>query len=93
MEKTKSIFDQKNFEYSWKPYTRLNYTAIRGANHFAWPDMKDVIETLNEDILMKKVTIEVLNSCGYFDLKKLKQLMVFVHKKLSLILLFHVQAK
>lgn len=65
-------------------YTRLNYTTIRGQNHFAWPDMADIVITLNEDIILKNVKTEVLNSRGYFglissDLKKLKQLLVFVH--------------
>ena len=65
-------------------YTKLNYAAIRGANHFAWPDMADVMVTLNEDILLKNVTTEVLNSRGYFglissDLKKLNQILVVVH--------------
>lgn len=65
-------------------YTRLNYAAIRGQNHFAWPDDLDIVTTLNEDIILDKVTVEVMNSRGYFglirsDLKKVQQLLVFVH--------------
>lgn len=65
-------------------YTRLSYTAPRGINVFAWPDVKDIMPTLNEDILVKKIVVEPFNSRGFIKMTKkdydhAKTLMVVVY--------------
>jgi len=51
-------------------YVRLSYAAVRGINAFAWPDMADIVETVEDDIIIQEVTLVPINSRGYFGLPK-----------------------
>jgi len=73
-----------NQEHMPKNYLRLSYSSIRGQNVFCWPDRKDIMATLREDIILKSVKVEPLNSRGHFgltkaDFNKVKNIMVLVH--------------
>ena len=64
-------------------HVRLSYMSPRGKNIFCWPDKCDVLDTDREDVLVKHVSIEPVNSRGHFRLKdkdfqKVKTLMVMV---------------
>ena len=50
-------------------YTRLSYMALKGSG-FAWPEKPDIHITLNEDILMHNISVDVLNSRGHVALNK-----------------------
>jgi len=73
----------KNQERIPSAYYRLSYAAHRGENTFIWPDRKDMMLTLKEDILMKNVTVVPINNRGFFKLsdsdhKKIKAIMMVV---------------
>ena len=38
-------------------YKRVSYTTPRGHNVFKWPDRKDIMLTLEEDIILKNVQV------------------------------------
>jgi hypothetical protein len=59
--------DQKDVA---KGYTKLSYMVIKGKNSFAWGDKVDLHVTLNEDILLRGVVPEPVNSRGHLGLKK-----------------------
>ena len=56
-----------------KGYKRVSYSTIKGKNAFMWPSKKDIVLTLEEDIILKNVTVESLNSRGHFALKKIDE--------------------
>jgi hypothetical protein len=65
-------------------YTRLAYTTIRGINSFSWPNNEDLVVTLNEEILLRSIEVEPINSRGLMAMKKkdfdfAKKLMVVIH--------------
>ena len=41
-------------------YKRLSYTSIKGKNVFSWPDKKDIVVTLQKDILMENIVQKYL---------------------------------
>jgi hypothetical protein len=53
-----------------KNYTRLNYMQIKGNNSFAWGKKPDLHEAFNEDILLRNVLPEPVNSRGNLGIKK-----------------------
>lgn len=53
-----------------KEYKRLSYTTIKGTNVFSWPDRKDIMLTLEEDIILRSVQVVPVNSRGHFGLNK-----------------------
>ena len=59
----------QNQEDVAKGYTRLSYTTIKGKNSFAWGEKPDLMITLNEDILVKDVIPQPINSRGHFGLE------------------------
>lgn len=67
-----------------KGYESISYASLRGKNVFCWPEKKDVMLTVKEDILVADVTVEPKNSRGHFGLKpnmlkKVESLMVVVY--------------
>ena len=63
---------------------KLSYMTPRGHNVFMWPDKPDIMDTVKEDILVENISIEPVNSRGYFrvkntDYKRVKQQMVVVY--------------
>ena len=52
-----------------KGYTRLSYMKIKSKYIFGWGE-KNVMVTLNEDIIVKDVDIVPSNNRGNFTLKK-----------------------
>jgi hypothetical protein len=69
----------QNQEDVAKGYTRLSYTTIKGKNSFAWGEKPDLMITLNEDILVKDVIPQPINSRGHFGLES-KDLMAVLKK-------------
>jgi hypothetical protein len=61
------VEDQSNVPNS---YTRLSYMLIKGKNSFSWGPKKDIVVTLDEDIILEDVELEPVNSRGHFGLKK-----------------------
>jgi hypothetical protein len=64
-------------------YTKLEYMAIKGTNAFTQPSKPDLHITLDEDIILKNVSPEPVNSRGCLglskkDLSKVLSLMVVV---------------
>lgn len=59
--------DQDNVK---RGYTRLAYMAIKGKNAFAQPSRADLHVTLDEDILLKNIIPEPVNSRGCLGLNK-----------------------
>jgi hypothetical protein len=53
-----------------KGYTRLSYLVIKGSNSFTWGPRADLHVTLDEDILLRNVVLEPVNSRGHLGLKK-----------------------
>ena len=45
---------------SSRGYKRLSYTSIKGKNVFSWPDKKDIVVTLQKDILMENIVQKYL---------------------------------
>jgi hypothetical protein len=60
-------FDQANVK---KGYTKLSYLLLRGTNCFVWGEKPDIMETLNIDIVMEKVVLELQNNRGHLGLNK-----------------------
>ena len=56
---------------SSRGYKRLSYTSIKGKNVFSWPDKKDIVVTLQKDILMENIVQKklalVFNSLSELD--------------------------
>jgi hypothetical protein len=72
-----------------KGYTKLEYMAIKGTNAFTQPPKPDLHITLDEDIILKNVYPEPVNSRGCLglnkkDLSKVITLMVVVFISSSL---------
>jgi hypothetical protein len=53
-----------------KGYTRLTYMLIKGKNLFIQPLKPDLHVTLEEDIVLKHVSPEPVNSCGCLGLSE-----------------------
>jgi hypothetical protein len=84
--------DQKNVRSG---YTRLEYLAIKGKNAFTQPFKPDVVITLDEDILLKNVCPEPVNSRGCLglnktDLCKVITLMVVVFISSNFLIIFYI---
>ena len=56
-------------EDTMEGHTLLSYMTIKGRSSFAW-GVKDILPTLNEDILISKVTPVPVNSRGHFGFEK-----------------------
>lgn len=73
----------KNQDRVPRDYLRLSYTSHRGENIFTWPDRKDLMLTVREDIICENVKVVPVNSRGHFalcpeDYKKVKKIMMVV---------------
>lgn len=67
-----------------KNYTRLSYMSLKGKLQYSWGDKKDIMVTLNEDILIEPVVPVPVNSRGMLGLIKkdadaVRRLMVMVY--------------
>jgi hypothetical protein len=81
--------DQKNVG---RGYTRLSYMVIKGTNTFTWGDKEDLHVTCNEDILLRAVEPEPVNSRGHLGLNK-KDFVVVVSRVVVVYPFFSVLAK
>jgi len=77
-----------------KGYHSVSYATIKGKNMFSWPDKKDIMLTVTEDILLSDITVEPKNSRGHFGLKqnilkKVETLMVVVYLNFYFIFLIY----
>jgi hypothetical protein len=62
--------DHRDQEGVDKNYTRLNYLQIKDNNSFAWGKKPELHEAFNEDILLRNVLSEPVNSKGNLGIKK-----------------------
>lgn len=72
-------------------YKKVSYSSLKGSNIFSWPEKKDIVVTVEEDIILKNVEVEPINSRGHFSLykkdhKKVLSLMVVVYFSAKILL-------
>jgi hypothetical protein len=82
--------DQKNVG---RGYNRLSYMVIKGTNTFTWGEKEDLHVTCNEDIILRAVKPEPVNSRGHLGLNKKDFVVVVVSRVVVVYPFFSVLAK